>query len=145
MYTPTEWKNGDTITAAAMNKIENGIANAGAGYDLIVACDYNVVTPNPVIISGSILDCEDKLDNGEPVNAICIAKGEWSWVPSTANTSKEGCYLPLVFFSGPYCLMRFGGIYIDGVSGTNRAVSLSIGYDKDTGNITNSTFSSVNL
>ena len=29
-YTPTSWSTGDTITAAAMNKIENGIANAGA-------------------------------------------------------------------------------------------------------------------
>lgn len=28
-YTPTSWTTGDTITAAAMNKIENGIANAG--------------------------------------------------------------------------------------------------------------------
>ena len=30
-YTPTTWNTGDTITAAAMNKIENGIANAGGG------------------------------------------------------------------------------------------------------------------
>ena len=30
-YTPTSWSTGDTITAAAMNKIENGIANAGGG------------------------------------------------------------------------------------------------------------------
>ena len=28
-YTPTNWSTGDTITASAMNKIENGIANAG--------------------------------------------------------------------------------------------------------------------
>ena len=28
-YTPTSWNTGDTITASAMNKIENGIANAG--------------------------------------------------------------------------------------------------------------------
>ena len=36
-YTPTSWSTGDTITAAAMNKIENGIANAGGGdilYDI---------------------------------------------------------------------------------------------------------------
>ena len=29
-YTPTTWTTGDTITATAMNKIENGIANAGS-------------------------------------------------------------------------------------------------------------------
>lgn len=28
-YTPTSWSTGDTITASALNKIENGIANAG--------------------------------------------------------------------------------------------------------------------
>lgn len=36
-YTPTNWNTGDTITASAMNKIENGIANAGGGdilYDI---------------------------------------------------------------------------------------------------------------
>lgn len=30
-YTPTTWTTGDTITASAMNKIEQGIANAGGG------------------------------------------------------------------------------------------------------------------
>ena len=30
-YTPTTWTTGDTITATALNKIENGIANAGGG------------------------------------------------------------------------------------------------------------------
>lgn len=37
-YTPTEWSTGDTITASAMNKIENGIA--GAGSALIVTSQY---------------------------------------------------------------------------------------------------------
>ena len=30
-YTPTTWVTGDTVTATKMNKIENGIANAGGG------------------------------------------------------------------------------------------------------------------
>lgn len=30
-YTPTSWTTGDTITASALNKIEQGIANAGGG------------------------------------------------------------------------------------------------------------------
>ena len=30
-YTPTTWTTGDTITATALNKIENGIASAGGG------------------------------------------------------------------------------------------------------------------
>lgn len=38
-YTPTSWTTGDTITATAMNKIENGIANAGNVATVIV--DFN--------------------------------------------------------------------------------------------------------
>lgn len=30
-YTPTTWQTGDTITAAGLNKIEQGIANSGGG------------------------------------------------------------------------------------------------------------------
>jgi hypothetical protein len=30
-YTPTTWQTGDTITAEKLNKLENGVANAGGG------------------------------------------------------------------------------------------------------------------
>lgn len=30
-YTPTEWKNGDVITAEKLNKLEQGIANSNSG------------------------------------------------------------------------------------------------------------------
>lgn len=39
-YTPTTWTTGDTITASAMNKIEQGIANGGSGA-LICTIAYN--------------------------------------------------------------------------------------------------------
>lgn len=38
-YTPTEWSTGDTITASALNKIENGIANAGSGSGAVIITD----------------------------------------------------------------------------------------------------------
>lgn len=47
-YTPTTWTTGDTITATAMNKIENGIANAGGGGSPLVV----IVTE-----SGADLNC----------------------------------------------------------------------------------------
>ena len=28
-YTPTNWKNGDVVTSAKLNKLENGVAGAG--------------------------------------------------------------------------------------------------------------------
>lgn len=35
-YTPTTWQTGDTITAALLNKMEQGVANAGGGGALLV-------------------------------------------------------------------------------------------------------------
>ena len=55
-YTPTSWSTGDTITAAAMNKIENGIANAGGG------------------TSGLVTDTNDELDKTwNEINAMVSA------------------------------------------------------------------------
>ena len=48
-YTPTTWTTGDTITASAMNKIENGIANAGGGGSPLVVT---------VTESGADLNCD---------------------------------------------------------------------------------------
>lgn len=30
-YEPTEWKSGDVVTSAKLNKLEQGVANAGGG------------------------------------------------------------------------------------------------------------------
>ena len=63
-YTPTSWTTGDTITASALNKIEQGIANAGGGgggteisytmeNDLMVLdASYNDI--KQILLSGSI-------------------------------------------------------------------------------------------
>lgn len=34
-YTPTEWKTGDIVTSTKLNKLEQGVANAGGGGGLI--------------------------------------------------------------------------------------------------------------
>jgi len=36
-YTPTTWTNGDTITAAKLNKMEQGIAEGGGGGNAVVS------------------------------------------------------------------------------------------------------------
>ena len=61
-YTPTNWTTGDTITATKLNKLENGVANAGSA--LICTCNNSG--------SGSVLDktvqeIYDALENGTPV------------------------------------------------------------------------------
>jgi len=35
-YTPTEWNNGDVITAEKLNKLENGVAEGGSGGGVLV-------------------------------------------------------------------------------------------------------------
>jgi len=35
-YEPTTWKSGDVVTSSKLNKIEQGIANAGGGGGLVV-------------------------------------------------------------------------------------------------------------
>ena len=135
-YTPTTWTTGDTITATAMNKIENGIAGAG-GYDLIITYDFTVNPKTCTVTSGDILDCEDKLDNHEVVNAVCILKGSWSYIPSTANTSSEDTYIPLASFIGPYTKMRFSKVACATDSNTALIYTVDVYYDKDTGAITN--------
>lgn len=41
-YTPTTWTTGDTITASAMNKIENGIASGGSVVTVEVIYEDNL-------------------------------------------------------------------------------------------------------
>ena len=111
-YTPTTWTTGDTITATAMNKIENGIAGAG-GYDLVIATNECVTTGIQVIskwsiIEGSIEACEEKLENGQPVNAMAIVWDQ-QWSVDPPNDIRY--YLPLIFYHGPYSTLKFGGIF----------------------------------
>ena len=57
-YTPTTWTTGDTITASAMNKIENGIASAGGA--LICNIDaYNT-------LDKTVQEIYDALESGTP-------------------------------------------------------------------------------
>lgn len=45
-YTPNTWQTGDTITAAKLNKMEQGIANAGGGGGGVLAIADNNGTLN---------------------------------------------------------------------------------------------------
>ena len=71
-YTPTTWATGDTITASAMNKIENGIANAGSA--LIVQMSY--VNGN-LTLDKTIQELYDATMAGTPVY-LMYTYGDWS-------------------------------------------------------------------
>lgn len=53
-YTPTTWTTGDTITASALNKIEQGIADGGGG--ALIATASNLDGTLAVFQYGSTLD-----------------------------------------------------------------------------------------
>jgi hypothetical protein len=66
-YTPTNWKAGDTVTSAKLNKMEQGIANAGGANILVAHCTMNeggssvpvrvrAASSGPVSVSDATLD-----------------------------------------------------------------------------------------
>lgn len=61
-YTPTTWTTGDTITASAMNKIENGIANAGGA---LICTVTN--TGSAYALDKTVQEIYDALESGTPV------------------------------------------------------------------------------
>lgn len=63
-YTPTTWTTGDTITASALNKIENGIANAGSA--LICNSTYNG-EDDIYVLDKTVQEIYDAMRGGTPV------------------------------------------------------------------------------
>ena len=137
-YQRNYWHDGDLISAEKMNHLEDGIVSAESGYDLII--DVGGAT-NTVLV-GDILECEDKLDNNIPINAICIYHQDWSVIPSGSNSNKCAKFLPLVQFNAPYCVLRFCGVVYD-----SRMVAtyVNVAYDPIDGSIENVYIGSVNV
>ena len=61
-YSPTTWSTGDMITASAMNKIENGIANAGGA--LICTSSYE---DGNLVLNKTVQEIYDATVGGTPV------------------------------------------------------------------------------
>lgn len=103
MYTKQTWASGDTITAAKLNHIEDGIENAGgerfADYDFVIL-EHNAAC---TLLKGTFSDVKAKIiaqDN--PVCGLFVSKyssGSFSdWQQSTTmvvryNLSGDNIYL----------------------------------------------------
>ena len=142
-YTKQTWSTGDTITAAKMNHIEEGIDLSD--YDLIIENTYyygdnaNMSPSDFVIVKGNILDLEEKIDNGEVVKGLCILHSDWSTKPSWANTRIITKYLPLTYFNGPYKHIVFGATFQVYGGGSNQTIffaTASFAYNEVDGTIT---------
>lgn len=95
-YTPTTWVTGDTVTATKMNKIENGIANAGNNYDIVISADQYPASSstNFTVLSGSSTACYNKLQDGDPlVRALLIFDITWGTFPFSLvlNSTRIQC------------------------------------------------------
>ena len=78
-YTPTTWTNGDTITAAKLNKMEQGIADAGGGglgVDVLVYINGSDLATATAI--GDYATVLAKLDNDEPVIGFVLSYNKTS-------------------------------------------------------------------
>ena len=151
-YTKYTWQNDETITAEKLNHMEDGIAGAysssggeGSGYDIIIKCNYISTTESNIpgeyytILKGNILDCEDKLERGEPVTGLMmIYKPDTSISGQHLNASSIN--LELVLFDAAYSFMDFGGVrnyYNNGSTHTITIHSAGVQYDYHTGSIEN--------
>lgn len=137
-YTPTEWDIGDVITAEKMNKLERAVAGGG-GYDLVLTVPGESTLFNAShveVVSGDILECEQKIADGEPVNAILYVTYEWSFVPSGSNSSKVGLIARLSHWCCGYTYMSFTAVEGYGTGSPNVRVNVyNVGYDPDDGSI----------
>lgn len=72
-YTPTTWVTGDTVTATKMNKLEQGVANAGGGkYDVYDYIIKQVDSNTPTLEKGSWQDVYNALQDMEPIMGLFI-------------------------------------------------------------------------
>lgn len=107
-YTPTTWTTGDTITATAMNKIENGIANAGGGFDAFI---YKERGTGDWQIIGDFNSALAKVQNGIPLTVMALL---------IINYSSVDC--------GWYAPQLLGTFYEDNTQSINLPISSVDGF-----------------
>ena len=71
-YTPTTWVTGDTVTATKMNKLEQGVANAGGGYDFVITGDWDDEWLNLSLESGTYSALATAIQNGTLINGVFV-------------------------------------------------------------------------
>lgn len=87
-YTPTTWQTGDTITAAGLNKIEQGIANAGSAIPLVVT----------VTESGADLVCNKTFNQVK----AAIDANQQVYFDFTGTSDWDNCYSLALGYSNSF-------------------------------------------
>lgn len=102
-YTPTTWTTGDTITASAMNKIEQGIANGGSGA-LICTVAYNDDL-GAYALNKTVQEIYDATTSGTPVYA--------KYAYGTLGASGTGTYTSTTYLAPVTHIYGYG--YTDNI------------------------------
>lgn len=109
-YTPTDWRCGDVVTAEALNKMEQGIANAGGGQEpLIFTITEREATLEecPLGMGGTVIEyshswqeIHDALINGRMCFYKKLTEEEVGLFPMIVATINEGVYVVVVASDG---------------------------------------------
>lgn len=82
-YTPTEWKTGDVVTSAKLNKLEQGVADAGGGgIDALVVTFTATVDDQTGKITG--------VSSNKTVSEIVSAVESGKFVVATIDANRWG-------------------------------------------------------
>lgn len=109
-YTPTTWANGDTITATKLNNAEQGIVNAGIGFDAVITYTSDIPAESTyTLVSGDLTTAYNKFVNGSPILVAFVWDGSTEhYVPfQSYNVSAyEGTleFLGMPFLTSAYAL-----------------------------------------
>lgn len=86
-YTPTTWTTGDTITASALNKIEQGIADGGGG--------AVIITDDGTALDKTYAEIYDLINSGTPCYISWTGYGSDSDLDS--DYSYNVCLMPICY------------------------------------------------
>ena len=121
-YSPTTWASGDTITSQKLNKMEQGIANAGPV--MIVECP----STSPYTLDHTFADIYNALRDGTLVYIRIVSNIGSDWESQYAS---EYCFCPVVRafkYNNSYrlCAVNATNCVIDNVSAL---ISSSLSFD----------------
>lgn len=101
-YTPTTWTTGDTITASALNKMEQGIAEGGGGASGLVVDSSDVLDKTYSEISSMVLQGVlpfIKYDDGYIYSLFWIDDSDGYTVAFGYYSSNNSEYIERVYYS----------------------------------------------
>ena len=78
-YTKQTWTTGDTVTATKLNHMEDGIAGAGGGFDIVIKIDkapddVNISESDLHLVQGDHASVLAKATAGEPITIFASAQ-----------------------------------------------------------------------